>query len=373
MSSARPGTEHWPASPADWEDRAAAALPPECFDYFAGGSGGEVTLRANVEAFERVRLWPHVLTGNTEPDLSVTLLGERVPAPFLLAPVGVLELAHHDAELAVAHACGALGIPMVTGTAASRPLEDVATALGPTPRWFQLYWLTDREVVASLVRRAEAAGFSAIVLTVDMPVRGTRERDVRNRFVETVTTMGVAQITSDPVFRAGLATSPEDDPEAAAAAAAALHANHLLDWEQLAWLVDATDLPVLVKGVLRPDDAERALAAGAGGVVVSNHGGRQLDGAVASLDALVEVRRALGDAALVLMDGGVRRGADVVKALALGANAVLIGRLYVWALALGGREGVEHLLRSLIADVEVALALVGAGAATGVDESLLHC
>jgi lactate 2-monooxygenase len=276
---------------------------------------------------------------------------------------------HEEAEVATARGASSLGVPIVLSTASSRTLEEVAEAMGDTPRWFQLYWVNDPDVVASLVRRAEAAGFGALVVTLDTLVLGWRDRDLRKPYLPFVTGEGCAQFFSDPVFRSRLAEPPEDDVLAAAVAMLATFPNLGLSWEDLAWLRDQTELPLLVKGVLTAEDAQQARESGVDGIVVSNHGGRQVDGAVAALDALVEVREAIGAEPVVLMDGGIRRGSDVLKALALGADAVLLGRPYAYGLAVGGQEGVETVIRHLMADTDVTLALIGGREARNLDRS----
>jgi lactate 2-monooxygenase len=363
------GESPWPISPEEWEARAAERLEPGPFDYIAGGAGSEATMRANLEAFNRHRLRPRMLTGNREREIWVEVLGTRSPAPFLLAPIGVLSIAHPDGELAVARGAAATGIPLVLSSAASHSLEEVAEAMENAPRWFQLYWVNDREVAISLVQRAEAAGYGAIVLTVDTLTLGWRPRDLRNAYLPFVTGEGCAQFFSDPVFRSKLERPPEEDLRAAAVAMLATFPNVGLTWDDLRWLRGETVLPVLVKGILTGEDALRAFDCGADGVVVSNHGGRQVDGAVASLDALVEVRHVLGSDPLVLMDSGIRLGSDVLKALALGADAVLLGRPYAYGLAVGGQEGVETVIRHLMAEIDLTLALLGAVRATELDSS----
>jgi lactate 2-monooxygenase len=363
------GESPWPIGPEEWEARAAETLAPGPFDYIAGGAGSESTMRANLEAFERRRLRPRMLRGNRERDLSVAVLGTSSPAPFLLAPVGVLSIAHEEGELAVARASAATGVPMILSSAASHSIEQVAEAMGDAARWFQLYWVNDREIAASLVSRAEASGYGAIVVTVDTPMLGWRERDLKRAYLPFLAGDGCAQFFSDPVFRSRLERPPEEDPLAAAAAMLATFPNLDLTWDDLDWLRAQTDLPLLVKGVLAGEDAVLAFEHGADGVVVSNHGGRQVDGSVAALDALVDVRAAVGAEAVVLMDGGIRRGADVLKALALGADAVLLGRPYAYGLAVGGQEGVEAVIRHLVADTDLTLALVGAQSAGGLDGS----
>ena len=363
------GASEWPIAPEAWEARAAEALEAGPFDYIAGGAGSESTIRANREAFERRRLLPRMLRGNRERDLSVSVLGTPSPAPFLLAPVGVLSIACAEGELEIARASAATGVPLILSSAASHSIEEVAEVMGDAPRWFQLYWINDREVAASFVSRAEESGFGAIVVTVDTLVLGWRERDLEKAYLPFLSGEGCAQYFSDPVFRTRLERPPDEDMLSAAAAVLATFPNLGLTWQDLDWLRAQTELPLLVKGVLAPDDALLAFEHGADGVIVSNHGGRQVDGAVATLDALVAVRSAVGPEATVLMDGGIRRGSDVLKGLALGADAVLLGRLYAYGLAVAGRAGAEAVIRQLMADFDITLALVGAHSAAEVDES----
>ncbi|MBA3585655.1 MAG: alpha-hydroxy-acid oxidizing protein [Gemmatimonadetes bacterium] len=341
------------------------------FDWIAGGAGEEWTLRANREAFHRWSLRPRILTGNAERDLSIDILGAHVPGPWLLAPIGAQTLAHPDGELAVARAAAAAGVPLIVSQAASFSMEEIAAACGEGSRWYQLYWVNDREVVESLVDRAISSGYRAIVLTVDTPVVGLRDRDERNAYSPFRMGHGIGQYTSDPVFRRGLGMVTEESPRAAADAVARMFPNLSLTWKDISWLRSRTDLPLLIKGILTAEDARRSRDAGFDGIVVSNHGGRQLDGVAASLDALPEVRNALGDDAVVLMDSGIRRGTDVVKALALGADAVLLGRPYIYGLAVGGQAGVEHVLRTMMAEIDHALALVGARSTREVDRTYI--
>jgi len=363
------GADDLPLDPDEWEARARAVLEPGPFDYIAGGAGGESTMQANRDAFARWRLRPAMLAGHLQRDLHVTVLGTASPVPFMLAPVGVLSAARPDGDLAVARAAAASGVPWVVSTAASTSMETIAESMGSTPHWYQLYWVNDREVVGSLVRRAEAAGYAAIVLTMDTLQLGWRVRDLKNRYLPFILGEGIGQFTSDPVFRSRLSVSPEADPRGAGATMVGMFSNLGLRWDDLKWLRERTRLPLLAKGVLRADDARRVLDAGFQGVVVSNHGGRQVDGSVAALDALVEVRDALGDDAVVLMDGGIRRGADVIKALALGANTVLLGRPYVYGLAVAGQAGVERVIRNLTAEIDLTLALIGGRDIKALDRS----
>ena len=365
------GGAQWPVSAEDWEARAREVLEQGPFDYVAGGAGSESTIRANRDAFERHRLRPRMLVGTAERDLSVEVLGLRSPAPFLLAPVGVLSILHEEKELGVARASKATGVPMILSSAASTSLEDVAAELGDAQRWFQLYWWSDRELAGSLVDRATAAGYGAIVVTLDTLTLGWRDRDLGTATSLSSGGEGLAQFFSDPLFRARLDAAPEEDVQTASLMALAAFPNLGLTWTDLDWLRARTELPILVKGVLRGDDARLALEHGVDGIVVSNHGGRQVDGSIASLDALVEVRDEVGPDATVLMDGGIRRGADVLKALALGADAVLLGRLYAYGLAVGGAAGVEAVIRQLAAELDLTMALAGVRSVRDLDASMV--
>jgi len=365
------GGSEWPVTAAAWEEAAREKLEPGPFGYIAGGAGSERTMRANADAFDRRRLRPRMLTGNVERDLSVEVLGLRSPVPFLLAPIGVLSIAHPDAELAVARASRATGVPLVLSSAASTPLEEVAAELGETPRWYQLYWFDDRELVGSIVDRAGATGYGAIVVTLDTLMLGWRPRDLSLGYLPFLQGEGLAQFFSDPVFRAALDQPPEDDVLTASVRALSVFSNLGLTWADLAWLRDRTELPILVKGVLTGEDARIALEHGVDGIVVSNHGGRQVDGSVAALDALVEVRDAVGTEATVLMDSGIRTGSDVLKAVALGADAVLLGRPYAYGLAVGGQAGVEAVIRQLAAEIDITLALSGGRSVGDVDSTMV--
>jgi isopentenyl diphosphate isomerase/L-lactate dehydrogenase-like FMN-dependent dehydrogenase len=360
-----------PIAPEQLEEHARAILPPPAYVYVASGAGGEDTMRANRDAFRRWRIVPRFLRNVSRRDLSIELLGRRLPAPVLLAPIGVQSMLHPEAELAVARAARSLGVPMVLSSVSSTPVEAVAAALGDSPRLFQLYWPNDPALATSLVGRAERAGYTALVVTLDAYLLGWRERDLQQAWLPFAHGQGIANYLTDPVFRAALPAPPEKDPAAAARHFLAVVTNTALTWDDLAWLQGQTRLPILLKGVLHPEDARLAVAHGAAGVIVSNHGGRQVDGAVAALDALPAVVEAVGGRAAVLFDSGIRRGADVFKALALGAQAVLLGRPYCWGLAVGGEQGVREVVLNLLADVELTLGLAGCATCADVTRSNL--
>lgn len=331
---------------------------PRATSYVFGGAGREDTMRANLEAFRRWRIVPRMLRDVSQRDLSVEILGTPMPAPVMLAPVGVQSIVNDEGELAVARAAAAVGLPMTLSTASSFSLEEVASA-APGPKWFQLYWPRDRELAASLIARAEAAGYGAIMLTVDTFLPGWKPRDLQGAWQPFLESIGIANYTTDPVFRALLEKPPEEDPQAAVGQFIVQFSNPELRWDDLEFLRSATDLPLLVKGILHPEDAAMAAERGIDGIVVSNHGGRQIDGEIAALDALPAIADAVGDDLAVLLDSGVRSGADVFKALALGADAVLIGRPYLWGLALGGEAGVLAVLRAILAELDLTVGLSG--------------
>ena len=360
-----------PISYADLEARAKEVLTPEAYGYVAGGAGSEDTMRQNLEAFRRWRIVPRMLRDISVRDLSTEVLGLRMPAPVMLAPVGVLGIVHPDGEVAVARAAASLEIPFILSTAASRSMEEVAGAAGDGARWFQLYWPNDEEVAASFVDRAEKAGYSAIVVTLDVPQLAWRPRDIQGAFLPFLRGEGIANYTIDPAFRAQLDESPEENPTGAVLRWVGVFPHPTLTWERLAWLRERSSLPVLLKGVLHPKDARKAVKAGMDGIIVSNHGGRQVDGAIAALDALPAVVEEAGDVP-VLLDSGVRTGADAVKAIALGARAVLLGRPYAWGLGIAGEEGVRHVLRSFLAELDLTMGLSGLTRIAEIDRSVLE-
>jgi lactate 2-monooxygenase len=357
LSGVRP---ELPIAYRDLEARAEEVLSEELWSYVAGGAGDERTQRANVEAFDRWGIVPRVLAGASQRDLTVSLFGTTLPTPLLLAPVGVIGIVDPDGhgDLLTAQAAAGTGVPMVASTLMQDPLEDVAAALGDTPGWFQLYPPNDRDLCESLVRRAEAAGWSALVVTLDTLTLGWRPRDLTIASFPQLRGQCLANYFTDPVFRAKLDRPPEEDPAAATMAWALVFGNAALNWDDLAWIRSLTSMPLLLKGVCHPDDARRALDLGVDGIYCSTHGGRQANGGLPALDCLPGIVDAAGDAPVVF-DSGVRSGPDVLKALALGATAVGIGRPYAYGLAVGGQAGVEHVLRCLLAEMDLTMAIDG--------------
>jgi lactate 2-monooxygenase len=376
-----------PVQPAALEAKAASAMSAQAAAYIIGGAGGEATMSANRGAFDRYRLVPRVLQNVSKRDLTVRLFGRAHRAPFLLAPIGVLEMAHREADLAVARAAASEDIGFIFSNQASVAMEKCASAMEKAPRWFQLYWSSDDEFVRSLLRRAEDCGCEAIVVTLDTTLLGWRPRDLDLGYLPFLRGLGLAQYLSDPVFRAKIPVSPPEtgfrprgakilatvlslkrkgrafglslrEMRAAVAHFTATYSRPDLNWSDIERLRGMTKLPILLKGVRHPEDAAKAVALGVDGVVVSNHGGRQVDGETATLDVLPSVAAAAKDMP-VLMDSGIRSGADIAKALALGARAVLVGRPYVYGLAIAGQAGVGEVIRNMLAELDLTLALCG--------------
>lgn len=341
------------------EELTARRLGPGPVGYVAGSAGDGSTADANRAALRRRRIVPRVLRDVHERDLSVEVLGRALPAPLALAPVGVLSIMHPDAEPAAARAAAAQGVPFVLSSASSTPMEDVAEAMGDGERWFQLYWAKDREVTRSFLQRARASGYTALFVTLDTPLLAWRPRDLDQAYLPFLHGVGTANYFTDPAFRAGLARPVHEDPNAAVTHFVGMFADPAKTWPDLAFLRENWDGPIVLKGILHPDDARLAADAGMDGVVVSNHGGRQVAGSVAAADALPRVAEAVGDRLTVLFDSGVRTGDDVFKALALGARAALVGRPYAYGLGLDGQAGVEHVIRCLLAEFDLTLALSG--------------
>jgi lactate 2-monooxygenase len=352
--------QQWPPVPARQdalEKAAEAAMTPEAFAYVAGGAGRESTASENRAAFDRRRIMPRMLRDVGSRDLSIELLGRRRPHPLLAAPIGVQELMHAHADLATARACAATETPLVISNQASFAMEDIAADMGAASRWFQLYWGKSDELVASLVTRAEACGCEALVVTLDTALLGWRTRDLDLAYLPFLEGRGIAQYVSDPVFQSMLGANP--DPQAASLLFMTTYSNPTVTWDRIAFLRKHTSLPILLKGINHPADAAQAALIGMDGIIVSNHGGRQIDGAVGALDALDAVVQRIGSTIPVLFDSGIRGGADVFKALALGARAVLIGRPYAYGLAIAGEAGVAAVFRNMIAELDLTMGLAG--------------
>ncbi len=383
-----------PAHPKALAEKARKCMSPEAWAYVAGGAGLEHTMDHNRQAFAQWRIIPRMLRDVSERDTSIELFGRQLPAPLLLAPIGVLELAHREADLAVARAAAELGVPMIFSNQASVPMETCALAMGDSPRWFQLYWSKSDDLVASFMRRAERCGCEAIVVTLDTTMLGWRLRDIDLAYLPFLEGLGIAQYTSDPVFQQMIESPPPADgmelkpprnlttirkvvrlmrrypgsfwhnlrsgkPLKAVRTFIQTYSRPSLTWDDLERLREMTRLPIVLKGILHSGDARKAVEYGVDGIIVSNHGGRQVDGALASLEALPAVVQAVEGRIPVLLDSGVRTGSDVYKALALGAAAVLIGRPYVYGLAIAGEEGVAEVLRNFMADFELTMGLAG--------------
>jgi lactate 2-monooxygenase len=351
-----------PSLPTDFrllEQRAQAAMPPFVLSYVQGGCGDEFTQRQNADAFHHWGLVPRMLVDCSTRDLSIELFGLRLPAPILLSPIGVLGMCTPDGhgDLATARASAETGVPMIASTLSNDPLEAVAVSLAGTPGFFQLYTPKDDALTESLIYRAEAAGFKAIVVTLDTWVLGWRPRDLNAANFPQLRGVALQNYFTDPCFRRSLAKPPEEDPAAAAIRWSQL-VGKVLTWDQLPWLRSLTKLPLILKGICHPDDARRAIDAGIDGIYCSNHGGRQANGGIPAIDLLPGIVEACGKVP-VLFDSGVRSGSDIVKALAMGASAVGIGRPYVYGLALAGTDGVIHVLKSLLAEADLLMAIDG--------------
>ena len=370
MSASRPAADPASGTPltvADYEALARAKMERGAFDYFAGGAGDERTLAMNVAAFDHWVLRPRVLVNMRRVDTSTTVMGQSLPAPILLAPAAFHRLAHPEGERATARAAAALGTVFVVSTVASVSIEEIAAAAPGAPRWFQLYVYKDPAITRDMVARAEAAGCRALVLTVDTPMLGRRERDARNRFA---LPPGIEPANFAALHHLVAARAATGGQSPFAAQVQELF-DPSLDWAKVGWLRSITKLPLLLKGVVTPEDARLAVQAGVAGLIVSNHGGRQLDGAEATLYALPRVVEAVAGALPVMMDGGIRRGVHVLTALALGAQAVFIGRPYLWGLAVDGEQGVREVLELLRSELELAMALSGRTSVGTIDRSLV--
>ena len=375
------------------ESEAKQRMTEKAYAYIAGGAGVESTVNSNRQAFDQWKIVPRMLRDVSVRDTSIELFGQKIPSPLLLSPVGVLEMVHPLADLAVAKAAASLGVPYIFSNQASRPMEECSTAMGDGPRWFQLYWSKSNELVQSFVQRAERCGCSALVVTLDTTLLGWRTRDLELAYLPFLEGKGIAQYTSDPVFQK-LLDDPEETqqvnkqitlqslqglitmtrnypgnnffkklmsgrPLKAVRKFVSIYSNPATTWDDLNYLRKQTKLPILLKGILHPDDASKALDFGMDGIIISNHGGRQVDGAIATLDALPKIANVVQGKVPILMDSGVRGGADIFKALVLGAKAVCVGRPYVYGLTIAGETGVREVIQNLTADFELTMALAG--------------
>jgi isopentenyl diphosphate isomerase/L-lactate dehydrogenase-like FMN-dependent dehydrogenase len=394
-----------PTGFASLEEAARRACSARAWAYVAGGAGEGRTMRNNRRAFDRWVSVPRMAHGIASRDLSTTLLGAPLRAPLLLAPIGAGAVMRRDSDLAIARAAAATGVPYIFSNQGCNPMEECAAAMGDAPRWVQLYWSTDEELVDSFIQRAAGIGAGALVVTLDTTILGWRPRDLDLGSLPFARAEGIAQYTSDPRFLELAARRPAPSgartpvtpgalrtlaamarnhpggfwsnlvsraPRAAVETFLDVYSNPGLSWEHLATLRDRTRLPIVLKGILHPDDARRAFDEGADAIVVSNHGGRQVDNAIASLDALVEIREAVGPTPAVLFDSGIRTGADVFTALALGADAVLLGRPYMYGLAIAGRRGVTEVIENVVAELDLTMALTGTRTIADIDRSVLR-
>ena len=362
-----------PTEFAALEEAAIDAMDEKAQGYVVGSAGSEGTDRNNVAAFDRWRILPKMLRGVEERDLSVDLFGTECEVPVVLAPIGCQSILHEEGELAAARAAASQDVPLCLSTVSSYTMEEVADELGDTPRWFQLYWSPNRDLARSFLDRAEDAGYEAIVVTVDTPVPGWRPQDLQQGYLPYLEGIGVQNYFSDDVFRDLLDQPPEENTLVAAQQFLDVFGDASLTFEDLDWLQDQTDLPIIVKGILDPADARRAVEHGADGIVVSNHGGRQVDGSVAAVEMLPAVVEEVGEETTVLFDSGIRNGAHAIKALALGADAVMLGRPYVYGLAIDGENGVASVLKNFLAEFDLSLGLAGHDSVAGLDrDALVH-
>lgn len=360
-----------PTSFEELETRASEVLNVEAFGYIAGSAGSEITAANNKSAFNHYQIIPRMMGDVSQRNIAIELFGMPLPTPVLLAPVGVLSIAHPEAEVAVARAAKNLRVPQIVSTVSSKTIEEIGNVHGDHPHWFQLYWGRNNDFTRSIISRAEKAGYSAIVVTLDTRLFAWRERDIKNAYLPFLYNEGLANYLTDPVFLAEVG-DPSKDKMQTMMHFANCFSNPSSTWEDLSVIKECTKLPVIVKGIQHADDAKRAIDNGADGIVVSNHGGRQLDGAIGAIDTLAGIADEVGSKTTVLFDSGIRRGADVFKAMALGAKAVLLGRPYAYGLALGGEQGVTEVVANLLADIDLTLGLAGCTSWKEVSKERLH-
>jgi lactate 2-monooxygenase len=360
-----------PVSFEELEKRASEVMTPEAFGYIAGSAGSEITTHNNKEAFNHWQIVPRMMGDVSQRSTAIELFGMQLPTSVLLAPVGVLSIAHPEAEIAVARAAKNLRVPQIVSTVSSKTIEEIASVHEEHPHWFQLYWGRNNDFTKSIIGRAEKAGYSAIIVTLDTRLFAWRERDIKNAYLPFLYNEGLANYFSDPVFLEQIG-NPAKDKMKTMMHFANCFSNPSLTWDDLSIIRDCTQLPVIVKGIQHPDDAKKAIDYGADGIIVSNHGGRQLDGAIGAIDTLEGIADAVGNKTTILFDSGIRRGADVFKAMALGAKAVLVGRPYAYGLALAGEDGVKEVIANLLADIDLTLGLAGCNSWKEVTKDNLH-
>lgn len=356
-----------------WREMAKEKISEANFDYVAAGAGSENTIRENSESFQQWRIQPRVFKDISKLDTSIKILNEQIDSPVFMAPVGVQTILHEEGDLASAKAASELGVPFVCSSVSSYSMEEVAEVMGKdSTKWFQLYWSQDLEIAASFLQRAEKAGYSAIVVTLDTPMVGWRERDLNHRWLPFLEGIGIANYTSDPVFKKRLTIDPDQDIEHAGEQFRQIFGNTSLTWDNIDFVRKNTSLPIILKGILHPQDAELALQHNVDGIIVSNHGGRQINGSIASIDALPRIANVVQKKIPILMDSGIRRGDDIFKAIALGADAVLVGRPYLYGLAVGGKEGVKRVMRNITADFELTMGLSGVKKIDEINSTFLY-
>ena len=360
-----------PVSFEELEKRASEVMTPEAFGYIAGSAGSEITTHNNKEAFNHWQIVPRMMGDVSQRRAAIELFGMQLPTSVLLAPVGVLSIAHPEAEIAVARAAKNLRVPQIVSTVSSKTIEEIASVHEEHPHWFQLYWGRNNDFTKSIIGRAEKAGYSAIIVTLDTRLFAWRERDIKNAYLPFLYNEGLANYFSDPVFLEQIG-DPAKDKMKTMMHFANCFSNPSSTWDDLSIIRDCTKLPVIVKGIQHPDDAKKAIDNGADGIIVSNHGGRQLDGAIGAIDTLEGIADAVGNKTTILFDSGIRRGADVFKAMALGAKAVLVGRPYAYGLALAGEDGVKEVIANLLADIDLTLGLAGCNSWKEVTKDNLH-
>lgn len=371
LTMQNPDPNRLPVIYEEWERIAREKLDDGPYYYIAGGAGGHRTMEANIDAFDKWKIMPKMLRNVKERNLSIKMFEQDFLSPIFIAPIGVQSIIHPDGEIASAKAAAKLGIPYITSSASTIPMEEIAKVMGNSPRWFQLYWSKDYDVTASFLKRAEKSGHTAIVVTLDTPMMAWREYDLKNVYLPFLIGEGVGNYFTDSTFLKKLDQSPEEDPTAAILHWANIFGNPGLTWDDLAFIRKNTNLPIILKGIMHPEDAKKALEYDVDGIIVSNHGGRQVDGSLSALDALSHISDIIQDKIPLLMDSGIRRGSDIIKAMALGAKGVLIGRPYAYGLAVAGESGVKTVLQHLLADLDLTLGLSGINNVQHLDKSIL--